>query len=133
MPTTRDASMETRNSASKKALSKDADLATGFYDLGMSELVNETTNEEISQIWLCDDVSAAGEPEKLKQWLKLLTSEGKRYGYNLKRGKSYVLANDPKKLDAFKPEIESGKLKTADGTRYLGGPIGSKEFKTNFM
>ena len=47
-------------------------LASAFYDLGMSTLVTETTKQGISQIWLCDDVSAAGEPNELKAWLDLL-------------------------------------------------------------
>ena len=43
-------------------------LSTAIYDLGIQPLAKEMATEGISQIWVVDDLAAAGTQEELKEW-----------------------------------------------------------------
>ena len=43
-------------------------LSTAVYDLGIQPLANELETKEVSQIWVVDDLAAAGKAEDLKKW-----------------------------------------------------------------
>ena len=58
----------------------------------MFPLMNEKKTEEVSQILMFDDLSSSGEPKKLKAWIEKIKNCRQRYGNNLKKGKSFVLA-----------------------------------------
>ena len=45
---------------------------------------------------------------------------GPKYGYKLRKAKSYILAKDPKALTSFMEDITKGDLKHEGGTKYLG-------------
>ena len=86
-----------------------------MYDLGVQTLAKEMETGGIAQIWMVDDLAAAGKPEELKKWYENLKTNGPKYGYNLSRAKSYILAKDPKALTSFKEDITKGDLKHEGG------------------
>ena len=108
-------------------------LSTAIYDIGISPLVKEMQEEGIQQIWMVDDLGVAGNAETLKNWFKTLRKRGPTYGYKPKKGKCYLISKDQNAANIFQKEIKEGLLTQADGTRYLGGPIGAEDFKLNFF
>ena len=79
-----------------------------------------------------DDPGAVGDPEPLRQWFQKLRERAPSYGYNIKRGKCFIITKDERAKHTFKKELENGTLLTMEGTRYLGAPIGTDEFKRGF-
>ena len=56
-------------------------LSTATYDLGIPPLANEMETKGMRQIWVVDDIAAAGKPEELKEWYNKLKKNEPRYGY----------------------------------------------------
>ena len=108
-------------------------MSTGVYDIGVSPLVKEMHTEAIVQIWQVDDASASGDPIPLHGWFQKLRERASNYGYNIKKGKCYLVTKDDKAKQIFKKELDDGTLILADGARYLGAPLGSEGFKRNFF
>ena len=75
---------------------------------------------------------AASDPDSLLKWFKKLRIRAPSYGYNIKRGKCFLISKDERARRVFKDEIEDGTLVWAEGTRYLGAPIGTERFKRQF-
>ena len=90
-------------------------------------------DNEIAQIWVCDDLSASGSPKKLQEWFQRLKERGKEYGYIPKPGKCHIVCKDPNVPLIFKEEIQRGELRISEGTRYLGVSIGTDAFKNRFL
>ena len=90
-------------------------------------------DNEIAQIWVCDGLSASGSPGKLQEWYQRLKERGKEYGYIPKPGKCHIISKDPSVPLIFKEEIQRGELCISEGTRYLGAPIGTGEFKNRYL
>ena len=63
-------------------------MSTAIYDLGIQPLANEMETKGISQIWVVDDLAAAGKPKELKEWYTKLKKSGPRYGYRMNKTKS---------------------------------------------
>ena len=89
--------------------------------------------EVISQIWVVDDLAAAGKPEDLKVWYDKMKKNGPKYGYKVNKNKSYILAKDDRILKPFEEDIKKEELQQAVGARYLGAPIGTMDFKSEFF
>ena len=89
--------------------------------------------KDVAQIWLCDDLCAASEPEQIKQWYGRITERGSSYGYHIKKGKSYILSKELQDLIRFKKDLENKNLQAAEGTRNLGAPIGTETHKQNYF
>ena len=82
---------------------------------------------------MCDDLAACGEPHALSKWLTKLIQIAPAYGYNIKKGKSFILSSDPAKIKPFEKLITNGILKYKKGAKYLGEPVGSEEYKNKFF
>ena len=71
-----------------------------IYALGITPLIawlskksKENTNSPPkNQVAFADDLNGIGTLESLKEWWKLL--EGKKFGYNVNPGKSYLTVKD---------------------------------------
>lgn len=50
-----------------------------------------------------------------------------------KPGKCHIISKDPSVPVIFKEEIQRGELCICEGTRYLGAPIGTGEFKNCYL
>lgn len=108
-------------------------LSTSMYDLGINPLAKEMETIGITQVWMVDDLAVAGEPEELRSWFDKLRVVGPKYGYIINKSKSYILAKQRKVIDVFDGYLRAGDIKTAEGTKYLGGAIGTTRFKHQFM
>ena len=89
--------------------------------------------EAISQIWVVDDLAAAGKPEDLKEWYDKMKKNGQKYEYKVNKNKSHILAKDIGTLAPFEDEIKKGELQQTEGARYLGAPIGTTDFKSEYF
>ena len=81
-------------------------LSTAIYDLGIQPFGKEMKTEAISQIWVVDDLAAAGKPEDLKEWYDKMKKNGPKYGYKMNKNKSYILAKDDRILKPFEEDIK---------------------------
>ena len=86
----------------------------------------------VKQVWLADDSAGAGRISSLFSWYKHLEKEGKKYGYLVNGGKSWLIV----KSEAVAAEAErlfGGEVNvTIEGKRHLGAVIGSKNYKDEF-
>ena len=53
----------------------------------------------VSQVWLADDATGAGNLVPLKEWWDLVKEEGVKYGYFVKPSKSWLILKNHEKLD----------------------------------
>ena len=89
---------------------------------------------EVTQVWFADDNSGGGQIARLKSYWDTLKTVGPSYGYNPKASKSYLIVKNQEMLqraeEAFAGE---GVQITAEGERHIGAPLGSEDFKTEFV
>ena len=86
----------------------------------------------VSQQWLADDMAATGSPEDLKNWYKKLTIEGPKFDYYPRADKCWIITHEQDQINKLKEDPCTSEVKeTLEGTRYLGGAIGTEDFKTN--
>ena len=104
-------------------------LSSAVYDLGIQPLAKEMEEEGIVQVWVCDDLAAAGEPEALRNWFRKLRDKGLEYGYHINKRKSYAIAKETRNLKIFEKEG----VQIAEGARYLGAALGTERFKDEHM
>ena len=113
-------------------------LAMPFYGLGTKPIVvnlkREIPIDEVKQVWLADDASAAGKLKALKLWWDLIQKEGMKYGYYVKPSKSWLILKDPSKIDGCKELFSSSPINiTVEGKRHLGAAIGSSSYKNEYI
>ena len=108
-------------------------LSNNFYDVGIKPLTEMMRDDEAAQIWICDDLSASGSPEKLKEWFQKLKDRTREQGYIPKPGKFHIVGNDSNVPLKIKEKIQRGELRISEGTRYLGAQIGTDAFKSRFL
>jgi hypothetical protein len=46
---------------------------------------------EVKQVWLADDSAGGGKIKSLHEWFKLLSLEGKKFGYLVNGSKSWLI------------------------------------------
>ena len=110
-------------------------LAMAFYALGTTPLLDilKIKSTQISQVCLADDITGAGKLTNLKQWWNTVISEGKKYGYFVNEGKSWLIIKDERLLQYATELFADTKIKlTTEGQRHLGGAIGSLQFREQY-
>ena len=107
-------------------------LASHFYDLGVKMLSEEMKSHKVKQIWICDDLTAIGDAKDLKIWRDKIETVGVNYGYITNPSKCYVVTKDEHARQVFSQEISERKVCFQDGTRYLGAPIGSLQYRDDY-
>ena len=112
-----------------------------IYALGITPLIawlskksKENTNSPpTNQVAFADDLNGIGTLESLEEWWKLLEEEGKKFGYNVNPGKSYLIVKEQCKEKAIKL-FENSRIKiTTEGHGHLGSVIGSRQFSENYI
>ena len=82
---------------------------------------------------MAGDFNGIGTVEPLKKWWSLLEEEGKKFGYNVRAKKSYLIVKEQHK-DKAKEIFEDTNIKiSTEGHRHLGSVIGSKQFSENYI
>ena len=71
-------------------------LAMAWYSLCTTTLIDHLSSnfQQVKQVWLVDDSSAAGKIKDLKMWYEALVEEGEKIGYYVNRGKSWLIVKD---------------------------------------
>ena len=109
-------------------------MSTGFYDIAIKPLVESMTAQGIKQCWLADDLGACGTPEDLKAWYAKLEKEGPEIGYYPNPEKSWIVAHTQDQIDTFTDDEKTRSFKTTTlGAKYLGGGIGTKAYKDDYV
>lgn len=104
-----------------------------IYSVGILPLIRCLNQLTVSQVSYADDAAAIGQLQHLRQWCNELVSTGSDFGHFANPSKSWLLVK-PTVLDTAKSLFADTSTNiTSDGCRYLGSPIGSKEFTLNFI
>ena len=126
---------------SKEILSREGttqgdNLAMSFYALGLAPLLEglKTTVSSIKQVWLADDATGAGTLNDLKKWWDTLLVLGRKYGYYINEGKSWLIAKNDNILQMAGNIFKESSIKfTKEGKRHLGAAIGSDHFRNEYV
>ena len=108
-------------------------LAMAMYALGVLPLIWHLNQFTDHQVWYADDAAALGDLQSLKLWWDQLLCHGSSFGYFANPTKSWLLVK-PELLDKAKSVFADTDVNvTSDGQRYLGSPIGSDSFVSDFI
>ena len=108
-------------------------LAMAMYALSVLPLIWHLNQFTDHQVWYADDAAALGDLQSLKLWWDQLLCHGSSFGYFANPTKSWLLVK-PELLDKAKSVFADTDVNvTSDGQRYLGSPIGSDSFVSDFV
>ena len=101
--------------------------------LMLVETYDELNNTNPTKVvGYADDIASAGKIKKLKNWWYKVCELGPKFGYFPESKKSWLIVK-PEKLEEAKKEFGETMINiTTEGRRYLGGSVGSDEFKNVF-
>jgi hypothetical protein len=103
------------------------------YAIGILPLIQKLKNpSKWIQNWYADDGSCLGEFKHLKEWLKLLTSEGPKHGYYNEITKN-VLIVAPQYAEQARVFFDGFGVEVVTGHRFLGGFVGSEADQSAWM
>ena len=103
-------------------------LAMPWYSLATTTIINNLQfcfGKRIKQVWLADDASAAGKLEDLVKWYEQLIKSGKDHGYNVNKGKCWLIVKNQDLEEKAKELFGETINITTEGQRHLGAVIGS--------
>ena len=118
---------------SKEGTTQGDNTASGFYALGITPLITILATIQCSQIWYADDAGATGTLDKLKEWWELLNNKGPQLGYFPEASKSWLVVKPSLEEKAKQVFAGTGVKITSEGRKYLGSPIGTKDFVNSFV
>ena len=115
-------------------------VSMAIYGIGVTPLINmlidivvTSTDSQVSVLAYADDFSAAGKLDDLRKWWDTLTIIDPKFGYYPEPTKTWLLVK-PYPPQRTNKTFSGTKIKiTTEGQRYLGGTVGTKEFKDNLM
>lgn len=118
--------------SSQEGTTQGDNTASGFYSLGVTPLVHLLSQTGCFQIWYADDAGGGGTLTKLKLWWEKLVEHGPKLGYHPEPTKSWLIVK-PHFKDKAVEMFKNIDIKiTTDGRKYLGSPLGTKEFQEAF-
>ena len=80
---------------------------------------------------LADDITGAGKFRKLRKWWDTVVEHGRKLGYYVNEGKSWIIIRDPNNLRLAQEIFEGTGIKfTTEGKRHLGASITTSEQNT---
>ena len=129
-----------------KELKSNEDITQGdpvsmaIYGIGVIPLINmlidivvTSTESQVSVLAYADDFSAAGKLDDLRKWWDTLTIIRPKFGYYPEPTKTWLVikpyASQQTNEIFFRTKIKI----TSKGHRYLGGTVGTEEFKDIYM
>ena len=115
-------------------------VSMAIYGIGVTPLINmlidivvTSKDSQVSVLAYADDFSAAGKLDDLRKWWDTLTIIDPKFGYYPEPTKTWLLVK-PYPPQRTNKTFSGTKIKiTTEGHRYLGGTVGTKEFKDNLM
>ena len=118
---------------SSKGTTQGEPLATVKYALGVLPLIHKLNQYSVSQVWYADDTAALGTIQHLCKWWDELMARGPQFRYFANSAKSWIIVKQnflEKALSSFDNVVINI---TLEDHRYLGSPIGTKEFISDFV
>ena len=102
-----------------------------FYALATIPLIQHLDGtENLNQVWYADDASATGSLSSIHTWWDELSSVGPGYGYFPNASKFWLVTKSDKAKQLFD---KSNVNTTCHGTPYLCAPLGSGDYKKEFV
>ena len=79
-----------------------------FYGISVTPIIHSLRLQvqEVTQVWLADDATAAGKIDRLRYWWDLIIKEGVKHGYFVKTNKILVSSERPKQVGRGKEYIQ---------------------------
>jgi hypothetical protein len=118
---------------SREGTTQGDNAASGFYSLGVTPLVQLLSDIDCQQIWYADDAGAGGTLKLLKAWWDKINQHGPPLGYHPEASKSWLVVKPEFQSKAQEIFEGTGVKITTEGRKYLGSPIGTKEFCESFV
>ena len=105
-----------------------------WYSLSTAPLIDFLRQkvDDVWQVWLADDASAAGKIEALYRWYQALIEEGKKYGYLVNLGKCWLILKNEDAVEKAKDIFGDMVNITTEGKRHLGAVLGSSKFHDEY-
>ena len=125
---------ETQEIESSEGTTQGDPIAMAIYALGLSVLQKQVHHEKtkIKQVAFADDMTGAGELEKLKIWWDLINEHGPKIGYYPNAKKSCLIVK-PQFVDDARRIFANTQVKiSTSGEKHLGAAIGSEEFRETY-
>ena len=108
-------------------------LAMPLYGLSTVPLIMSLSSLQAKQVWYADDSAASGSLTDLHQWWLNVQELGPDFGYYVNTTKSWLIVKEEFK-DTAKELFRDSKINiTTSGRPYLGSPIGTSEFMSDFV
>ena len=106
-------------------------LAMSWYAISTKLIISASETPGVSQVWLADDAAGAGKLADVLKWYNTLVDCGKKWGYYVNGGKSWLITKPGKEVEAKKMFGDSVKI-TTDGKRHLGAALGSRTYRDEY-
>ena len=115
-------------------------VSMAIYGIGVTPLTNilvdivvTSTKSQVRVLAYADDFSAAGKLDNLRKWRDTLTIIGPKFGFYPEPTKTWLVIK-PYASQQTNEIFSRTKIKiTSEGHRYLGGRVGTDEFKDTYM
>ena len=118
---------------SSEGTTQGCNIAMPFYCISIRPMINQLASCPVSQVFYADDGSAVGRLDGLRQWWDRLMICGPGYGYYPRADKSWLVVKDEHREEAERIFSGSGVRITTEGHRYLGAPLGTRDFMDTFV
>ena len=120
----------------KEGVAQGCVLAMLIYGINLMPLCEELAEKfpEVLELWFADDEANVGSARLNAQVLAYLVEHGPKYGYDPKPEKSFHVCMEVDEAVAKQEFLSRGlELQFVRGQRYLGGHVGSKESKEQYV
>ena len=117
---------------SKEGTTQGDPLAMAMYAIGTQPLIRRLDGIA-KQVWYADDSAAGSSIDRLKAWWDRLEEIGPLYGYFPKSSKTGILVKQEVAETAKEVFQGTGVKISTEGSRYLGGAIGTTPFLIDFV
>ena len=117
---------------SKEGTTQGNPLAMAMYAIGTQPLIRRLDGIA-KQVWYADDSAAGSSIDRLKAWWDRLEEIGPLYGYFPKSSKTGILVKQEVAETAKEVFQGTGVKISTEGSKYLGGAIGTAPFLIDFV
>ena len=118
---------------SSEGTTQGCNLASPWYCISLRPLITALSDADCSQIFFADDGASVGKILALRKWWDILCKAGPGLGYFPNGKKSVLIVKPGNELTATTIFEGTGVQITSEGQRYLGAPLGTTEFKQQYV
>ena len=118
--------------SSREGTTQGDPLAMPMYAIATAPLIQKL-NADVTQIWYTDDASGVGRLPCLRRWWDQINSLGPGFGYFANAVKTWLITKEEHLAEAKETFAGTNVQITTDGKPHLGAPIGSLDFRKQFV